>query len=98
MPRHKLTGPGPGRPKGVPNKATREQKEFLRSILESPEYRESFRARMIKGDPSLEQMAHHYVIGKPKDTLLLEKAPPLLLVDVLTGSDVQAMKAARDDE
>ena len=86
---------GPGRPKGVPNKATIEQKEFLRSVLESEEYRASLRRRLIRGEPGLEQMAHHYLMGKPKDTLTLEHAPPLLVVDALTSEDIEAVRASR---
>lgn len=88
---------GPGRPKGVPNKATIEQKKFLQEILDSEEYRESFKKRVVDGDPGLEQMMHHYVLGKPKDTLALETAPPLLIIDELTDADVIAMKQAKDD-
>jgi hypothetical protein len=85
-----------GRPRGVPNKATRDQKEFLRSVLESEEYRESLRLRLIRGEPGLEQMAHHYLMGKPKDTLAIEHAPPLLVVDELTEDDIAAI-AIRDE-
>lgn len=88
---------GPGRPKGLPNKATREQKEFLRGILESEEYRESFRRRVIRGDATLEQLMHHYVLGKPKDTLAVESLPPMLVVDELTEGDIARVRAERDD-
>jgi hypothetical protein len=94
MPRHKL-GPGPGRPKGVQNKATVEHKEFLRGILESQEYRDSLTRRLIRGDPGLETLAHHYVLGKPKDTLSLEGTSPLLAVDALSESDIEAIRASR---
>ncbi len=88
---------GPGRPKGSLNKVSREQKEFIKSILDSEEYRESFRRRLIRGDAALEQMAHHYIIGKPKDTLAIEKMPPMLVVDELTDQDIADVRAERDD-
>jgi hypothetical protein len=95
--RHRLTKAGPGRPKGSTNKATREHKEFLRAILESEEYRESFKRRVVRGDAQLEQMMCHYVLGKPKDTLALENVPPLLVVDTLSDADVRAALAVRDE-
>jgi hypothetical protein len=88
---------GPGRPKGAPNKVSREQREFLRNVLESDEYRESLRRRLIRGDTQLEVMAHHYLIGKPKDTLTIEKMPPMLVVDELTEQDIIDARAERDD-
>lgn len=69
----------------------------MRGILESDEYREKFRQRVLAGDPSLEQMMHHYVLGKPKDTLALETLPPLLVVDELIEADVLAVRSERDD-
>lgn len=78
--------PRAGRPKGRQNKATEEQKVFLRGILESDEYRQSFRARVVSGDaPHLETLMHHYVMGKPRDTLAIEKVPPILVIDELNG-------------
>jgi hypothetical protein len=88
---------GPGRPKGLPNKIGREQREFLKSVLESEEYRESLRRRLIRGDTQLEVMAHHYLIGKPKDTLAIEKMPPMLVVDELSDQDVVDARTERDD-
>lgn len=58
---------GGGRPKGLPNNATREQKAFFQSILESAAYRESFRRRVLRGEPGLETLMHHYALGKPKE-------------------------------
>jgi hypothetical protein len=81
----------------VPNKATREQKAFLRDILESEEYRTSFRRRVVRGDAGLEQMMHYYVLGKPKETLAVESLPPMLIVDELTGEDIARVRAERDD-
>ena len=59
-----------GRAKGIPNKATREFKEFWHSFLESAEYRDSLRLRLIRGKaPHIESYLAQLVIGKPKDTL-----------------------------
>ena len=88
---------GPGRPKGSVNKATVEHKAFLTSILDSQEYREALRARVVRGDPTAETLMHHYALGKPKDTVSIENAPPLLIVDVLTPADLLVARQARDD-
>jgi hypothetical protein len=62
------TKPGPGRPKGAKNKATIEAKGFYQRFLESKEYRESAKRRILDGSaPHLETMAHHYAYGKPVD-------------------------------
>lgn len=59
-------GPGPGRPKGLPNKATREFKDAARLFLESPAYRQSAERRMIAGKaPHLELFFLQHAYGKP---------------------------------
>lgn len=48
-------GGSPGRPKGVPNKVTREVKAWASDLFDSPEWRESARKRIIEGKaPHLE--------------------------------------------
>lgn len=60
---------GPGRPKGVPNRATTEARAFCASIVDDPAYQRSLRSRALKGHlaPALEAMLWHYAKGKPKD-------------------------------
>lgn len=64
---------GPGRPKGIPNKATREIKDFAIEFLSSPEYVQSATRRVLSGRaPHLETLWYHYGYGKPKDTVQLD--------------------------
>ena len=57
-----------GRPKGALNKATREIKDVARNLLERPEYLESLKRRLDKGDaPHMETLLHHYGYGKPRE-------------------------------
>jgi hypothetical protein len=62
---------GPGRPKGVPNKATREAKEFCASVVDDPDYQATIRRRAMRGQlaPAVECMLWYYAKGKPKEQL-----------------------------
>lgn len=77
----KLPKRGPGRPKGLPNIATREHKEFCRLFLESAEYRISAMKRMLKGKaPHLESLALGYAYGQPKRELEITTKRPTTFV------------------
>lgn len=62
--------PRAGRPKGVPNKVTREVREVARKLVEDPVYQKRLRIRMLKGKlaPGVEALLWHYAYGKPKET------------------------------
>ena len=66
---------GPGRPKGVPNKATTEVKEFCASIVEDPKYQQAVRERALLGllSPALESLLWHYRWGKPKEDVQVQQ-------------------------
>ena len=65
--------PGPGRPKGSVNKSTKDIQAFARECLESPEYRDSLKRRLQRGDaPHMETLLHHYGYGKPKETVQVD--------------------------
>jgi hypothetical protein len=72
-------GGSPGRPKGIPNRATQEIKSLAQRLLGDRVYRANFRKRLQAGElpPGLEQMLYHYGFGKPADTLKLEGDAPL---------------------
>jgi hypothetical protein len=68
--------PGGGRPKGAPNKATLEIKEFARNFLMSDRYRGTLERRILAGTaPHMEVLLHHYAFGKPTNKYV-EPAPP----------------------
>lgn len=45
------------------------RKDFCKRILDSPEYRESLRQRIVLGTlpPAIEQLLYYYADGKPKE-------------------------------
>lgn len=62
-------GPGPGRKKGVPNKATREIKDVAAGLLGDAAYVEALKVRLRRGTAgAVEPLLYHYAYGKPKDT------------------------------
>src|SRR5919197_2783336 len=59
---------GPGRPKGVPNKATVEAREFARAFIADAEYQASLRKRILAGQANhLESLLWQYGYGKPRE-------------------------------
>jgi len=63
--------PKGGRPKGVPNKATREAKDFCLALVDNPAYRRRFAAAFVNRtiEPALEILVWHYAKGKPATTI-----------------------------
>jgi hypothetical protein len=60
--------PGPGRPKGALNYATREIKEFWHGYFSSQEYREEAKKRILSGSaPTLELYLLQLIYGKPRE-------------------------------
>ena len=66
--------PGPGRRRGVPNKATTAAREACAAIVDSPAYRRNLFERATAGKlaPAVEAMLWHYAHGKPKEHVDLE--------------------------
>lgn len=77
--------PGPGRPKGVPNKATLAIKEFARSVLEDADYKRKLIGRIQSGRAGrMEELLHFYAYGKPKEVVQVEGSESL--AEILTAA------------
>lgn len=88
---------GPGRPKGIPNKATIEIREACRKLLESPAYATALEARLIEGRAGqVEPLLYYYAYGKPKERIELEGAAPMPLVIELVTKRSQLVEADAD--
>ena len=62
--------PGPGRPKGAPNKTTREVRELARKFASDPIYQQRLLERLRAGEAgSIEATVWHYAFGKPKESV-----------------------------
>jgi hypothetical protein len=74
-----------GRPKGVPNKVTREVRAFSRGILEDPLVQARIRLDAQKGRlaPPVLTMLFHYAYGKPKESIELKGGLEQLVVRIL---------------
>lgn len=85
-------GGSPGRPKGVPNKATQEMKSLAQRLLGDPIYRANFRKRLQSGElaPGMEALLYHYAFGKPPDKIDLNVPEPVTVINRfygVTGTD-----------
>jgi len=62
--------PGPGRPKGAPNKTTREARELARKFATDPIYQKRLLERLRAGEAGpMEVTIWSYAYGKPKDSV-----------------------------
>lgn len=65
-PQNLKRGGSPGRPKGLPNKATLEIKALARNLLENPQYLEALTRRLQRGTAgAVEPLLFHYGYGRP---------------------------------
>lgn len=64
----------PGRPKGLPNKATKLGRQFALEIVNNQEYRNNLLAEAINRslDPRVEEMLWKYAYGVPKQTMEIQ--------------------------
>jgi hypothetical protein len=89
--------PGPGRPKGTPNKITTAAKEIAESILDD-EYMARLRTRILAGKaPHMETLLWQYAKGKPKGDE--SESPQNTLINVLAilgNIDQGALRQIRD--
>lgn len=90
--------PGPGRPKGLPNKATQEMQAFARKVtLNDPKWVASAIERMEAGKaPHIETYLLQMGYGKPKETVELTGADggPVQTVDMskLSVKELEALE------
>lgn len=85
--------PGPGRPKGVPNKITQEIREIARGLLSSEKYLNVLIRRLESGDlsPQMETLLWQYGYGKPKDTVEITITDQTKLTDAELEDRIAAL-------
>jgi len=82
--------PGPGRPRGVPNKATTEVRTWAQEVLGDPKVRAKTLslARSGRLAPAIHVSLLHYAYGKPAETVELQGG-------LSVGSVTERLVAAR---
>ena len=75
---------GPGRPKGVANRVTRQVREVALNLVTNPQYLAGVRKRRASGRAeTLETVIWYYACGKPRETVVLNINPRKLLAELL---------------
>lgn len=77
-------GPGPGRPKGLKNKTTSEQRRFAEQVVgtegtpEREEFVKAMRAQLLSGvmAPAVANTILFWWLGKPTERIEIQEAPP----------------------
>ncbi len=79
---------GPGRRRGVPNRATVEAKEFCRRLMNDSAYLARFERawRARKLPPRLEELVWSYAFGKPTQSVELSHDAAGSLADLVNRS------------
>jgi hypothetical protein len=76
-------------------------KEIALSLtIQNATYMDRLQKRLLSGKlhPTVETFILAHAVGKPKDTLSIENAIPLLVVDELKGEDIEELKASRAEQ
>ena len=86
----------PGRPKGAKGKRAVLLAAFNRSVLESAQYRQAFKKRLVDGTATSAEvsMAYYYGYGKPSDKVDLRVSNQVSatdLVNVMTPAEAAIM-------
>ena len=86
-----------GRAKGVSDRVKQEVRDFVRSIIDDPQYRENFKRRAIEGTlPShLEALLFYYTLGKPAERHELapeDSGPSKFVINVVDKRKVKPLK------
>jgi hypothetical protein len=78
---------GPGRPRGVPNKATSAVRDLCQRLVTDPDYQAklelAWRARELP--PQLEAMIWHYAYGRPSASIETTDRGPSL-AEIIAGT------------
>ena len=80
-------GGSPGRPPGVPNRATREVREFCQRLVADPEYRAGLERRLRSGElaPQIEALIWNYAFGRPSQSIDVTSSR-ITLAELIAGT------------
>jgi hypothetical protein len=83
---------GPGRPRGIPNKATRKVKAFLDEVFEEVFARKEFKQRLVESivdlsiDPKLLSILLAYHVGRPTQAVDHAHSGTVTLAELIVGT------------
>ncbi len=78
-------GGSPGRPAGIPNKATQAIRQAAKAFVEDQQGQRKMLQQYRSGrlHPAIVTLLHHYAYGKPKETIDINTPMRALVVDLL---------------